>query len=753
MLDQMNGASMRIGATATKDPVARAELDRRIARRRIRLLRAAGPRLAFSSSIRIPAVLCRAGAAALRHATLADTGAVRSARSKAIIAVETTSRMGRALPILAVALAGMATLPAILRIRRCVVARPGAAARRAASASAADSTARPTGRVGSSRCARASGIGTADSTRRAGSGVATAGSAVLGASASPAGRAAVRRAFHTQATATLETRITAAVAASTALRTNAALRVASSRLGATGGQEQCRREREQSPKSSKHAVLFRAEASHARPAGASYGAAAQEALPDGTSVQRGAREWSTFTCELELLRIGATATAQILAGPRERHIACACACGVRDAEGFAAVLGAPPEPCGHGRFNKAALRYAGFAHASARVRTRSKAGVLAETGCERGSADPVRAASGRGAFAAGFATVVALATARSAVLPVARRVTARGTTGPSASARSAAAAGLIAAAGAARGRTRRAAATQRRAATGTIGGGERSELSRDLELLRVGATATKNPETGAEVDWYIARHRTRLLRAARSRLAFTAGIRIPAVDSRADSAALRDTTFAAAGAVGGACRKAIITIEATSRIGRALAILAVALARVATLTAVLRIGRCVVARACAAARRAAGASAANSTVRPTGRVGSSRRARGASIADDSTRRVGSSVATAGSAVFGSSASAAGRPAVRGAFDAQATATLETRITAAGAASTSLRTNAAVRVASSRLGATGGQEQCRREREQPPKSSKHAVLFRPQASHARWAGARRAATAPGAEARR
>jgi hypothetical protein len=267
---------LRIGATATKDPVTRAELDRRVARCRIRFLRTAGARLAFTSGNRIPAILRRTGSAAPRHTTLADAGAVGSAACKAIIAIETTRRIRRALAIFAVALARVAALTAVLRIGRRVVARACAATRHIAGATAADSTAGPAGTVGSSR-ARGPSIPTVGSTRRSGSGVATAGSAIFGSSASPAGRSAVRSAFYAQATATLETGVASAVSASAAFGPSAALRIASSRLGATCCQEQRRREREQPPKTSKHAVLFRLQASHARPAGARHGAAARDA--------------------------------------------------------------------------------------------------------------------------------------------------------------------------------------------------------------------------------------------------------------------------------------------------------------------------------------------------------------------------------------------------------------------------------------------------------------------------------------------
>lgn len=287
-----------------------------------------------------------------------------------------------------------------------------------------------------------------------------------------------------------------------------------------------------------------------------------------------------------------------------------------------------------------------------------------------------------------------------------------------------------------------------------IGRGERSKFTRALELRRIGAATTKNPVSRTKFDKRVTRHRMGFLSGAGARFAFTSTIRIPGVERRAGSAALRYTTLADAGAVGSAGRKTIIAIETTSRIRRALAIFAVALARVATLTAVLRIGRRVIARACAATRHTADATPADATVRPAGGIGSSGGARASRITTaGSTHGAGSGVASAGSAVFGSSASPAGRSAVRSAFYAQATATLETGIAGAVAASTAFRTNAAVRVASSRLGATCCQEQRSREREQPPKSSKHAVLFRLEASHAPPAGARHGAAARNAEARR
>lgn len=92
---------------------------------------------------------------------------------------------------------------------------------------------------------------------------------------------------------------------------------------------------------------------------------------------------------------------------------------------------------------------------------------LGKTRCECRCTDAIGAARRRGTCSTVLTAIVTLATARSAVLPIVHRVTARGTAGPSVSTRVAAAAGMIAAAGAARGRTRRAAAAQRRAAPGT----------------------------------------------------------------------------------------------------------------------------------------------------------------------------------------------------------------------------------------------------------------------------------------------
>lgn len=287
-----------------------------------------------------------------------------------------------------------------------------------------------------------------------------------------------------------------------------------------------------------------------------------------------------------------------------------------------------------------------------------------------------------------------------------------------------------------------------------LGGDERGTFTRELELLRIGTTATKDPVASAELDRHIARGRVRFLGAAGACLALSSGGRIPAVLRRAGAAAFRYTGLADAGAVGSAGRKATIAIETTSRVRRTLAIFAVALARVATLTAVFRVGRCVVARACTATRRAAGTSTAHSTVAPAGSVGSGSRARSSCVSTVGTaRRVGSGVATTGSAVFGSGGSPADGSAVRSAFYAQATPTLETGVASAVSTCAAFRPSAALRIASSRLGATCRQEQRRREGEQPPKTPKHTVPFRLQASHARPAGARHGAVAREVEARR